>query len=170
MAFGFDDEDKKEDKSKNKKDKDILPESSLDLTLMFTNSEWGKENGIPAELKSALNKRFFFKDKDGKEQTIDRSSWGLLGFFTRDFRLGNLDGHGVRYCEHYSELASELLDLGFIDPFVISLSRVATKLELSQSKAGFFRKQSSTITQERISRGNLEPTTKGLFQQKTKKT
>jgi hypothetical protein len=152
-----------------RKERETTPENSLDLTLMFTNSEWGKDRAIPEDLKNTLTKKFFYMDKDGKTQTIDRSSWGLLGFFTRDFRLGNLDSTGVKFCEHYSELAAELLDLGFTDPFIICLSRVAGKIEISQSKGGFFRKQSSTITQERISRG-VEPTTKGLFKPNTKKS
>jgi hypothetical protein len=49
-----------------------------------------------------------------------------------------------------------------IEPFLICLSRVATLLEISQSKGGFLRKQMNTLRMENM-QGEIEPPKKSLF-------
>ena len=85
------------------------PENALDFNMLNINSVWGR-NEIPIELKEALTQKFNYIDVNNKEQEVKKSNWNLLGFFTRDFRLGNLDKAiprqrapilcGRGYCEH----------------------------------------------------------------------
>jgi len=140
-----------------------LPQSDLDLTLMTTDSVWGKAE-VPPELKSRLNQYFKGVNKDGQEVDVIESLWGLLGFYTRDMRLANLSqwNNELGYCQYYLDLAGDLLQAGMIEGFIKSLSCVATVLELSQSKNGFLRRKMNTFTQENISKAD-EPPKKSLF-------
>lgn len=161
------------------KDKRPLLRSELDLQLLTTDSAWGK-NEVGADFRKKTTKTYGYytprlnedgslmMGEDGKpimELVSDEEvMWGMLGFFTRDFRLGNLnswDGE-LAYCDYYTQLASDFLNEGMKKPFIICLSRVATKLELSQSKGGFFRRKSNTFTQEHINIDN-EPKKVNLF-------
>jgi hypothetical protein len=137
------------------------PENALDFNMLNINSVWGK-NEIPPELKEALTQRFNFTDSNNTVHEFKKSNWNLLGFFTRDFRLGNLDSAGIDLCDHYGRLANELINIGFSDPCNICLARIALKLELSQSKNGFLRKQNNTLIQEK-NITTKEPTRKNLF-------
>jgi len=139
------------------------PQSDLDLAFMTTDSVWGKPE-IAQELKQRLNKQFITHDVDGKQGYTVESMWGLLGFYTRDMRLANLSQFNgeVNYCQYYLDLANDFLQSGFIEPFLISLSRVATMLELSQSKGGFLRRNSNTLRTENM-HGEMEPPKKNLF-------
>lgn len=149
--------------NKTQTQKRVLPQSELDLALMTTDSVWGKPEVSP-ELKTRLNKYFMSKDEEGNQAVTIESLWGLLGFYTRDMRLANLavlTGE-LNYCQYYLDLANDFLQASQIEPFVICLSRVATILELSQSKGGFLRRKMNTFTQESIS-GEMEPPKKNLF-------
>jgi len=139
------------------------PQSELDLALMTTDAVWGKPE-VSAELKTRLNKYFSAVDEKGKKSIKVESLWGLLGFYTRDMRLANLSvwNGELNYCQYYLDLANDFLQNGNIEPFLISLSRVATMLELSQSKNGFLRKNGNTLRQETLS-GEMEPKKKSLF-------
>ena len=149
-------------------ERNISPESNLELNLRLTNSVWGQNAEIPKELKESLNKKTIYIDPETHERIeVNKSNWNLLGFFTRDFRLANIDKYGVEYCEHYSNLANEWINEGFSDPFNIALGRIASKLELSQSKNGFLRKQNNTSRSERVV-GRVESERKGLFQSSSK--
>lgn len=141
----------------------ILPKSELDLNLMITDSVWGKPEVSP-ELKERLNKYFMSRDEEGKEALTIESLWGLLGFYTRDMRLANLSVKTgeLEYCQYFLDLANDFLQAEMIEPFMISLSRVATMLELSQSKGGFLRREMNTFTQQQLT-GELEPPKKNLF-------
>ena len=140
----------------------ILPQSELDLALMTTNSMWGQEE-IPEGLKERLSKIYQKKNLDGSTEEFTSNLWGLLGFYTRDMRLANLNAFlgEVDYCNTMLNLANDFLQAGCIEPFLISLSRVASLLELSQSKNGFLRKKMNTFTQESITKE--EPPKKTLF-------
>lgn len=140
----------------------VLPLNDLDLQLMTTDSVWGKAE-VPPELKDRLNRIYTSQDEQGQQEQTIESLWGLLGFYTRDMRLANLNPllGEVFYCQYFLDLANDLLQAGMIEPFLISLSRVATILELSQSKNGFLRRKMNTFTQERISKD--EPPKKQLF-------
>lgn len=140
-----------------------MPTSELDLNMMMTDSVWGRPE-VSSELKDKLSKYYVTKDKDGKETVTSESLWGLLGFYTRDMRLGNLnmlDG-SYQYVTHYIDLAHDLLEAGMIEPFLIALSRAATQLEVSQSKNGFLRRAMNTLRHETIT-GTTEPPKKTFF-------
>lgn len=148
-----------------------LPQSDLDLNLMLTDSVWGRPEVSP-DLKDKLSTYFQAKDKEGKP-LLDKdgnilvtknSLWGLLGFFTRDMRLGNLSSfdNELNTCRYMIDLANDFLSIDMIEPFLVSLSRSATILETSQSKAGFLRRLMNTLRQEHINT-NLDPPKKTLF-------
>lgn len=130
---------------------------------MTTDSVWGK-NEVSPELRARLSNYFMQKGPDGKEVVTSESLWGLLNFYTRDMRLANLSTWNgeLQYCQYYLDLAGDLLQANMKEPFIITLSRVATILELSQSKGGFLRRKMNTFTQEHIS-NQLEPPKKNLF-------
>lgn len=136
--------------------KRTLPTSDLDLNLMLTDTVWGN---LPPALKEKLSKQYVVIGKDGKRTVTKDDMSALLGFYTRDLRLGNLSTMGgeIYFCEYHLDLANDLLKEGFVEPFLICLSRVATKLEISQSKGGFLRKRNSSFTTENILRTDEPP-------------
>jgi hypothetical protein len=141
--------------------KRTLPQSELDLNLMLTDTVWGN---LPQALKDKLVKNYISVDESGVRHVSKEDMSALLGFYTRDLRLGNLSNIGgeMNFCEYHLDLANDFLKEGFVDPFLICLSRVATKLELSQSKGGFLRKRNSTFTSENVSK-ELEPPKRNLM-------
>jgi len=141
----------------------FLPQSDLDLNLMLTDSVWGRKE-VSRELKDKLARYYTETDNEGNETITKRSLWGLLGFFTRDMRLGNLAefNNELNRCRFMIDLANDLLNVDMIEPFLISLSRSATMLETSQSKGGFLRKQMNTLTTN-TNQQNLEPPKKKFF-------
>lgn len=128
----------------------ILPQNDLDFTMLTTNSVWGKEE-VPHELRERLSRYFNTGQVDEKGRPLfqKKELWGLLGFFTRDLRLGNLSTQEIEYCQFYLNLANDYLEEEMVRPFLIALSRAASRLELSQSKAGFLRRQLNTLIQEK---------------------
>lgn len=150
--------------SKNQQtQKRVLPQSELDLALMTTDSVWGKPEVSP-ELKEKLNQIYKAQNEDGTTEDYISSLWGLLSYYTRDMRLANLSVvYGeLTYCQYHLDLAGDFLQESMIRPFMITLSRVATLLELSQSKGGFLRRKMNTFTHEQVS-GEMEPPKKNLF-------
>jgi len=141
----------------------FLPQSDLDLNLMLTDSVWGRKE-VSGELKDKLARYYTETDTEGNETITKRSLWGLLGFFTRDMRLGNLAefNNELNRCRFMIDLANDLLNVDMIEPFLISLSRSATMLETSQSKGGFLRRQMNTLTTN-TTQQNLEPPKKKFF-------
>lgn len=141
----------------------VQPQSDLDLALMTTDSVWGKSE-VPPELKTRLKEYLVTQDKAGKDEITSESMWGLLGFYTRDMRLANLSAWNgeFEYCQHHLDLASDFLQTGAIKPFIVTLTRVATVLELSQSKGGFLRRKMHTFTEEKV-KMDQEPPKKSLF-------
>ena len=146
-----------------------VPQNELDLNLMTTDSVWGKME-VPPELRARLEKLYIAVGRDPKgkitETVTKESLWGLLGFYTRDMRLANLSTFNgeVEYCQYYTDLAGDFLQTNLVEPFVICLQRVATVLELSQSKGGFLRRKMNTFTQENVKKGyDDEPPKKQLF-------
>lgn len=148
-----------------------VPLNDLDLQMQMTNSSWGKSD-VPEGLKNRLKKLHMVKDDkgiqvndpEGNPIATTESLWDLLGFYTRDMRLANLSvwNGEIDYCRYYLDLANDLLHSNFIEPFLICLSRVATVLELSQSKNGFLRRRMGTFTQENKTE-TMEPPKKTLF-------
>lgn len=145
-----------------------LPSNELDLNLMLTNSVWGRTE-VPQELKDKLNTFYAGYDEKGNKVVTKSSLWGLLGFYTRDMRLGNLSSYDneLQFCRYMIDLAGDYLQVDMYEPFIICLSRAATLLETSQSKGGFLRKTMNTLRQESISQ-TLDPPKKGFFGGKKK--
>jgi len=141
----------------------LTPQSELDLLMLTTNSVWGQSE-VSEELKERLNVFVKTRNEKGDESAEVVSRWGMLSYFTRDIRLANLNPNNgeMDFCQYYLNLAGDFLQAGMPEPFLICLSRVATRLELSQSNKGFLRKQLSTVRQEHIS-GEMEPPKKSLF-------
>lgn len=144
------------------KDPVRMPSSGLDMEMMVTDARWGDQY-ISSELKDKLKKKVLVTIRKGTtvntpkgekvlEEDIEIEQeeflWGQMNYFTRDFRLGNLSGDEVKYCDHFSLLAGDLMHDKKPTAFMVSLSRVATTLELSQSKSGFLRKRMGTFTRE----------------------
>lgn len=145
-----------------------IPQDSLDLQMLTLNTEWGREN-IPQELKDKLAKISykFARDEEGKiiknENGVplimadDQGNpmyeheglWQLLGFYTRDMRLGNLGKQEHIYVMYYIDLANDDLRVGYTTAFLICLSRAITVLETSQSKKGFLRKLLQTFIEHK---------------------
>jgi len=148
-----------------------VPMSDLDFYLMTTDSVWGKDSAeISDDLRGKLSKFYSQVDKDGKPLTDEEGKfkvskeglWGLLGFYTRDMRLAYLNQLELIYCQYYLDLANDFLQADITKPFLICLSRVATVLELSQSKNGFLRRRMHTFTTEAYNE-TVEPQKKNLF-------
>lgn len=146
----------------------ITPRSELDLNLLITDTVWGSEYISPA-LKAKVQKYFGYKGPSGKQEITSENLWELLGFYTRDMRLGNLSvlRGEVAYCQYYLDLANDLLQAGYVEPFLIALSRVATVLELSQSKGGFLRRGMNTLRTETLT-GDIGEPKKKTFMGKAK--
>jgi len=125
-----------------------LPRSDLDFNLMTTDSVWGSPY-VNQDLKDRVKNYYRSIDEKTGEETIKSDSlWSMLGFFTRDMRLANLDKAEGSYCHYYLDLANDFLHSHQIESFIICLERVASILELSQSKKGFLRKRMNTLTTE----------------------
>jgi len=148
-----------------------VPNSFLDLQLMTTNTLWGTEYVSP-ELKTHLTKSFYMLDEKGVPRRDEHGQfvlntkhiWSLFGIYTRDLRLSNLSYKAgeIQYCQHYLDLAGDILNFGFQEAFGASMRRVATITELAQSKGGFTRRQMGTVRQE-SSQEFLEPEKKNFF-------
>lgn len=146
--------------------KRVTPQNDLDLQFMTTDPVWGKPE-IAEELRDRLNKIYYTQNEKGEEAQAVKSLWGLLSFYTRDMRLANLNMAQLEYVKHYLDFAGDCLQEGLIHPFVISLSRGITILELSQSKGGFLRRRQGTLTQENLNRDG-EPQKRKMFNGKNK--
>ena len=143
-----------------------IPESTLDLNMRMIDGVWGRDE-LPNSFKDKLKETRYVINTDGSHSFVDEDLWGLLGFFTRDLRLGNLDNQGVLYCEYYLNLANDLLAEGFKDPFIVCLGRVASRLELSQSRGGFFRKIINTLFyKSEENKSSVEPKKKSILSSK----
>lgn len=143
--------------------KRMTPQSELDLHMLITDSAWGRE-GLSPSLRARLSRLVLAQNEHGKKEAFIENLWEMLGFYTRDMRLANLsvwDGE-LNYVSYYLDLASDFLEAEMIKPFIICLSRSATRLELSQSKGGFLRRRMNTFSQESLS-GETEPPKKSLF-------
>lgn len=146
----------------------ITPQSEIDLQMLLTDPKWGMQ--VPEELKQKLMKvlkEHYVQDEEGNIHKVKEQSdslWGLLAYYTRDVRLGNLskfDGEEF-YVRYFIDLAGDCLRADYIRSFVKALSLAVTVLETSQSRGGFLRKRQGTITQEKKT-GELEPPKKSLF-------
>jgi len=140
-----------------------VPYNELDLNFMITEPAWGRE--CPTELRNKVTKVISeaYVNAEGKTVVDTEPMWGLLAYYTRDLRLGNLAPFSgeLKYCQYWLDFAGDLLRENYIESFFSAMARVITLLELSQSKNGFLRRRQGTITSERVSKGSDEPEKKG---------
>lgn len=141
-----------------------VPISDLDLQMQMIEPAYGK-GGISKELADKLAQVGVGFDENGEAVVEDKGSlWGVLGYYTRDIRLGNLDKFAGEYAyvKYYIDLAGDLLQADMIKSFLIALSRAATVIEISQSKGGFLRRRINTLTSEQHYQG-LDPGKKSIL-------
>lgn len=151
----------------------LSPSSDLDLQLLVTNPVWGKGLEIQGNIKDSLTKVSITKLKKGDiiiregkpyeltsdfNEETDRNLWDeLQAIYTRDLRLGFLASWNgeTEQVKYYVDLAGDLLQEGFKEPFMKCLKRSVTILEVSQSKGGFLRNRQATFTHESISKEDI---------------
>jgi hypothetical protein len=140
------------------------PYDSLDLAYLEVEPAYGKEatQEFSERLRKITNKAEPLYHPDGKPKLDEHGRqmyavdtvllWEELGFYVRDLRFGNLSSMNgdVEFCEHYMDLAGDLLNFGCASSFTTAYRRVVTKLELSQSKDGFYRRNKNTFTGKKI--------------------
>jgi len=143
-----------------------IPSSNLDFSFMTIDPAWGKEatNELYNLLKETGNIEY---DEEGKPVVTETHLWGVLSYFTRDLRLGNLNRFLYERALKYIDLAGDCISRGLIKSFLASLRRVISIVELSQSRGGFLRRRSNTITSEEFV-NPLEPEKKSFFGKKNK--
>lgn len=134
------------------------PMSELEMMFITTQPAWGREAHKELDNKVKRMKREL--EADGSLKETNQKLWGLLSYYTRDIRLANLNSVNgeFEYCQFYLDLAGDLLRANYVKSFLTALTRVITVLELSQSKNGFLRRRSNTITRESV--GSPEPPAK----------
>jgi len=147
----------------------FIPESNLEFNMLCTNPVWGNDQEVNQAFRDKTTKNIQFVNKETGEviKTTQEKLWEQLQFFTRDLRLGNLGSIEIKTCNYYLDLANDLLKEHYLDAFIISISRVAAIIELSQSKGGFLRKRLNTFTKESKESFDM-PKKNGLFHQKQK--
>lgn len=140
------------------------PYDELDFASMSLNPSWGREATHELNEKLSFMQEVKRKAKEGEELTVEEKReflWGLLTFYTRDIRLGNLKDAEMNYCQWYIDFAGDCLEKGFIRSFMTSLRRAITRIELSQSRRGFRTKEGNTIRKEESF--STDPKKKKLF-------
>jgi hypothetical protein len=100
--------------------KRITPQSGLDMNMMLTDTMWGSQQ-ISTQISNKVRNRS--RDPEASKS----AAWDLLSFYTRDFRLANLNAAlgEVGYCQHYIDLAGDCLREGYMESFAASLGRGA---------------------------------------------
>jgi len=136
--------------------KRFIPTSSLDVEFQTINSMWGTLEVNP-QFIAKLNKMWEYHTGKTKDSYNIEDLWSLLSFYTRDLRLANLNMQELAYCEYWLNLAADTLMMGFVEPFLMMLARVASKTELTQAKGGFLRRRQGTITSENYSESREAP-------------
>lgn len=136
--------------------KRFIPQNSLDVEFQTINSMWGTLEVNP-QFIAKLNKMWEYHTGKTKQQYNMEDLWSLLSFYTRDLRLANLSSQELAYCEYWLNLAADTLMMGFVEPFLMMLARVASKTELTQAKGGFLRRRQGTITSENYSETREAP-------------
>jgi len=147
-----------------------MPQSELQYNMLTTESTWGMPEVNP-EIKEALTEVTYaadergnvLRDDEGNPITIEKKQlWDRFAIYTRDLRLGNIQGQELVYVNYMLDLAFQLLQKDMYRAASIALGMAATVLETSQSKNGFLRRRMNTLTNENI-HAELEPPKKKLF-------
>lgn len=116
-----------------------IPTNSVEFETLTTEPTYGD----PDEFKTDA-----YKDDDNKLRPIPQH-WRILAFLKRDLRLGNISNKydDFEYLEDRAALTAHLQHWrkgSFGDLAPVALSTVASTMELSQSRGGFFRKNAKT--------------------------
>ena len=161
-----------------------VPQSDLDYQLMTTDTQWG-DWSVSEELREKLGEAKVFQDVNGNKFVDIDSLWGLLSFYTRDMRLGNLPNwsNEVFLVEEHINYAGDCIvglqikppkvdskfkyakQIHFSASFLKILKQAITKLEVSQSRGGFLRRRLGTLTQENFT-SEMPKKKKGILQGK----
>jgi hypothetical protein len=147
-----------------------MPANELQFNMMITESTWGSPDMSPVIKDELLEGAYLadekgnlLRDEQGNPVLADvKQGWELFSMYTRDFRLSNLDGSDQEYVDHYTDTAFQLLQERMSASTKTALGYAVTRLETSQSKKGFVRKQANTLTTENINR-DIEPAKRRLF-------
>lgn len=125
------------------------PQHSIEFQTMVINTLWGSEE-VGGTLKNTLKE---LSHDEELEEVRSEDYWGRLGFFTRDFRLGNLSHKlgQVDLVRDDTRLAKDLIFFKFKSSGAVVVGDVAAELEISQSINGFVRKISNSFTTRRSS-------------------
>lgn len=151
-----------------------MPMNDLDLQMMVTDPAWSDE--LTPDLKKKLQVKarnsealkIQLQDKVDAgiiseeeasilyKQDIKKELSGLLGYYKRDLRLGNLSRINGEYDRvvAYLDMAGDCLDAGLSQSFILFLRRAINPIEVSQSKGGFLRKLFSTARIEHANDSN----------------
>lgn len=151
---------KTEEKSKTKDG--FMPFNELELLYLTTTPAWGREvtDELDNELLQDIKKLSYIDKETGELIVTKKALWGVLSYYTRDLRLGNLTGTQMAYCQSWLDYAGACIRRGYKETFMASLSRVITVVELSQSHKGFLRRRQGTITREDIKGSPQEESSK----------
>ena len=87
------------------------PMNELDLQLMIVDSEWGQQIAPELSLKLSTMGVKPVQSADGKMYVPKEKLWGLLSYYTRDMRLGNLDKDSYIISVEWLEYAGVCLRL-----------------------------------------------------------
>lgn len=142
----------------------LIEAKDLDHAYAWVQDKYGGNANYVLEDVDIIMQSTGIFQVSGIKVITKKSFWGILGYYTRDMRLGNLSSFNneLETCRYHIDLANDLLHVDHIEPFLIALSRAATILETSQSKGGFLRRQNNTLRHENIQE-NIEPPKKGLM-------
>lgn len=143
----------------------VMPQNELQFNMLTTNSAWGEAEMNP-EVQGAFTEYAAVQNKEGGvDLEVRKNLWNRFSIYTRDVRLGNLEGEEYAEFQYLMDIAFNLLSKDLYNSASTALGFAATIIESSQSKKGFLRRRMNTLTSEHINR-DLEPPKKKLFGQK----
>lgn len=144
------------------------PYTDLEYNWLTTETGWGKDATpeLQSKLTKVLREKNIYTPYGEKVETTEQL-WGLLSYYTRDIRLGNLSRMNgeVKYVVHWLNLAGDSLRAGYPKSFLSAITRAISIIEVSQSVNGFLRRRNQTHTYESYQQ-ELQPKKRGLFGQR----
>lgn len=134
------------------------PYNELELQYATLQSAWGREYSgeLYAKVQRSIQEaEYVLDEKTGQIMLVKIDKEPIIQLheiFTRDLRLGNLsDLFGeVEKCQEWLLIANDCLHNNLFESYMLSMARVISILEISQSRSGFLRKRLGTIRTENI--------------------
>lgn len=147
-----------------------IPANELDYFQRITDPSW---SDLSIDMKNRLSKliKQTYNEAIKQWELEKEERKTLLEVYKRDLRLGNLSKEKglfglelseIEYCLVWLNIATDCLTENYPESFRLSLSRVISIIEISQSRDGFMRKQMNTISME-TKTINEEPKKKSIF-------